>query len=141
MTLDAAIDRIRKSFGRMNQAYGRPVFDEVAIVGLKGTGLELYHYDGPGEEAFMKEFADNSTSLRRELTADQTGEGGEFSFTREGEGKGMDAYICLGPDIYLFCNNTGKSMKEVTEDPQWLEAQGEFLNASQAFAVDPVKAP
>jgi len=141
MTLDAAIDRIRKSFNKMNEAYGRAVFDEIAIVGLEGSELRLHHYDGPREADFLKEFADDSTSLRRELTAEQTGRGGEFDFTREGEGEGIDAYICLGPDLYLFCNNTVKSMKEVTEDPQWLEAQGEFLNASQFFAVDPVKAP
>jgi hypothetical protein len=51
----------------------------------------------------------------------------------------MDAYICLGPGVYLFCNNTEKSMKEITGDPLWLTAQGQFLNASQFFAVDPLK--
>jgi hypothetical protein len=76
--------------------------------------------------------------LRKELTADQTDLGGEFSFTREGDGAHMDAYICLGPRVYLFCNHTSKSMKEVTEDPRWLDAQGQFLNASQFFAVDPL---
>ena len=33
---------------------------------------------------------------------------------------------------------TAKSMKEITEDPRWLDAQGQFLNASQFFAVDPL---
>ncbi len=138
MDLTQAIARIEKSFGKLDAAYGRAVFDELAIVGLAGDQLELLHYTGPRQEAFMSEFADSTTSLRRELTADQTDLGGEFSFTREGDGASMDAYICLGPKVYLFCNNVAKSMKEITEDPAWLNAQGQFLNASQHFAVDPL---
>jgi hypothetical protein len=139
MNLESAISRIRKSFGKLDAAYGRPVFDEIAIVGLEGASLKLHFYGGPREADFMNEFADSSISLRKELTSDQTSLGGEFSFTREGDGLGMDAYICLGPEVYLFCNNTAKSMHEVTQDPAWLNAQGEFLNASQFFSVDPLK--
>lgn len=139
MNLEAATTRIEKSFAKLNQAYGRPVFDELAIVGLSGSALKLHFYEGPREAAFMGEFADDSISLRKELTEDQTAFGGEFSFTREGDGVGIDAYICLGPDVYLFCNNTKKSMSEVTADPAWLDAQGQFLNASQFFAVDPLQ--
>ncbi len=139
MNLEAAISRIRKSFGKLNAAYGRPVFDELAIVGLEGNGLKLHFYSGPREAEFLDDFADDSVSLRKELTSDQTSLGGEFSFTREGEGAGMDAYICLGPEVYLFCNNTEKSMVGITQDPAWLDAQGEFLNTSQFFAVDPLE--
>ncbi len=139
MNLSAAILRIEKSFAKLNQAYGRPVFDELAIVGLAGGALKLHYYEGPREPAFLEEFADDSISLRKELTEEQTALGGEFSFTREGDGAGIDAYICLGPDVYLFCNNTKKSMSEVTADPAWLNAQGQFLNASQFFAVDPLQ--
>lgn len=138
MNLEAAISRIRGTFEKMNAAYQRQVFDEIAIIGLGDGGLTLHHYDGPRESEFMAGFADDSVSLRKELTEEQTGVGGEFSFTREGDGAAMDAYICLGPNVYLFCNNTAKSMSEVTRDPRWLDAQGEFLNASQFFAVDPV---
>ena len=138
MDLPSAITRIEKSFNKLNTAYGRAVFDELAIVGLSGESLELLHYEGQRRDAFMSEFADSTMSLRRELTADQTDFGGEFSFTREGDGIGMDAYICLGPKVYLFCNNVAKSMKEITQDPAWLDAQGEFLNASQHFAVNPL---
>ncbi|MGZ0657658.1 hypothetical protein ACWPKS_18850 [Coraliomargarita sp. W4R72] len=138
MDLSAAIARIEKSFHKLNSAYGRAVFDELAIVGLSGESLELHYYEGARRDAFMAEFADSTMSLRKELTAEQTDLGGEFSFTREGDGVGMDAYICLGPKVYLFCNNIAKSMKEITQDPAWLDAQGEFLNASQYFAVDPL---
>lgn len=138
MNLESAISRISKSFAKLDAAYGREVFDELAIVGLVGGELKLHHYKGPNQGGFMSEFADNSIALRKELTEDQTALGGEFSFTREGDGVSMDAYICLGPDAYLFCNHTQKSMQEITQDPAWLNAQGEFLNASQHFAVDPL---
>jgi hypothetical protein len=138
MDLSAAIARIEKSFRKLDAAYGRPVFDELAIVGLSGESPELHYYVGPRRDAFMADFAESTLSLRQELTSEQTDLGGEFSFTREGDGLGMDAYICLGPKIYLFCNNVAKSMKEITQDPAWLHAQGEFLNASQYFAVDPL---
>lgn len=138
MNLESATSRISKSFSKLDTAYGRPVFDELAIIGLVGGELKLHHYTGPNEGGFMAEFADNTFALRKELTEDQTALGGEFSFTREGDGASMDAYICLGPDAYLFCNHTQKSMHEITQDPRWLEAQGEFLNASQHFAVDPL---
>lgn len=138
MNLQTAISRISKSFSKLDAAYGRPVFDELAIIGLIGGELKLHYYKGPNKGGFMAEFADNTMALRRELTEDQTALGGEFSFTREGEGSSMDAYICLGPDAYLFCNHTEKSMHEITQDPEWLNAQGEFLNLSQFFAVDPL---
>ena len=138
MNLEAAVERIRKSFSKMNEAYGRTVFDEIAVIGLEDSGLKLHFYDGPRESDFLASFEDDTISLRRELTEDQTDGGGEFSFTREGEGQGFDAYICLGPKLYLFCNNTEKSMQEVTQDPNWLNAQGQFLNASQHFAIDPL---
>lgn len=140
MNLESAIQRIQKSFNKLDKAYGRTVFDEVAIVGLDGAELKLLHYQGHREAGFLAEFGDDSIALRKELTEDQTANGGEFSFTREGAGAGIDAYICLGPKVYLFCNNTEKSMSQVTADPAWLNAQGEFLNASQFFAVDPLEA-
>lgn len=138
MNFQTAVSRIAQSIAQLDAAYGRPVFDELAIIGLDGEELKLHHYTGPNEDGFLAGFADNTMALRKELTGEQTGLGGEFSFTREGEGAGMDAYICLGPDVYLFCNHTGKSMHEITQDPEWLNAQGEFLNLSQYFAVDPL---
>lgn len=102
MNLDAAIAHIEKSFSKMNSLYGRPVFDEVAVVGVDGTNLSLAYYSGPRESEFLGDFADDSLALRRELVGERPNHGGEFSFTREGDGAGTDAYICLGPDVYLF---------------------------------------
>ncbi|MEM8866708.1 MAG: hypothetical protein AAGC73_00415 [Verrucomicrobiota bacterium] len=138
MQLSTAITKIQTSLAKMNTAYKRVVFDETAVMSWEGASLKLHYYEGPRREVFTAEFADDTISLREELMQAQTSLGGEFSFTREGSGAKMDAYICLGPKVYLFCNNMAKSMHEVTSDPQWLEAQSDFLNLSQQFAVDPL---
>lgn len=138
MQLDTAINQIEKLFTQMDALYGGSVFDEIAVVGFDEKQVKVYDYKGPREAEFQADFAEDSQALRRELLAAKTENGGEFSFTREGHGARTDAYICLGPGLYLFCNNTLKSMKEITQDPNWLNAQGEFLNLSQYFAVDPL---
>lgn len=140
MNLKPAITRIQKSFAKMNEAYGRPVFDEIAIVQVsEATTLTLHYYEGDREAGFLNEMMDDSVALRNDVGDTRNNLGGEFGFTREGGGEGIDAYICLGPRIFLLCNNTAQSMEEVTKDARWLQAQGEFLNASQYFAVDPLQ--
>ena len=140
MNLKPAIARIQKSFAKMNEAYGRPVFDEIAIVQVsEATTLTLHYYEGAREAEFLNEMMEDSVALRNDVGDTRNNLGGEFGFTREGGGEGIDAYICLGPRIFLLCNNTAQSMEEVTKDARWLQAQGEFLNASQYFAVDPLR--
>jgi hypothetical protein len=139
MNLESAITRIRKSFTKLNEAYGRPVFDEIAIVQTsEATTLSLKYYEGAREAEFLNELMEDSVALRNDVGDTRNNLGGEFGFTREGGGEGIDAYICLGPRVFLLCNNTKQSMEEVTRDARWLTAQSEFLNASQYFAVDPL---
>jgi len=140
MNLESAIARIQKSFTQLNEAYGRAVFDEIAIIQVSGeTTLTLHYYEGGREAAFLNDVLEDSVALRNDVGDTRSNLGGEFGFTREGGGEGIDAYICLGPRIFLLCNNTMQSMEEVTRDARWLTAQSEFLNASQYFAVDPLK--
>jgi len=140
MNLESAIARIKKSFTKLNEAYGRPVFDEIAIVqATEVTSLSLKYYEGPREADFLNEMMEDSVALRNDVGDTRNNLGGEFGFTREGGGEGIDAYICLGPRVFLLCNNTAQSMEEVTKDARWLTAQGEFLNASQFFASDPLQ--
>lgn len=139
MNLDAAIARIEKSFAKMNEAYRRTVFDELLIVARDEDAVKLLNYEGPREDSIMNSLADETVALRQSRSSDIHPNPGEFDFTREGVGSDFDAYICLGKDLYLLCNNTLKSMEEVTADPNWLAAQGEFLNASQFFTLDPLE--
>lgn len=138
MNLDTATTRIAKSFAKMNEAYRRPVFDELLVVSRAGGEIKLLHYSGPREATIMDSLADETVALRQSVGAIDPNPG-EFDFTREGVGSDFDAYICLGRDLFLLCNNTEKSMEEITADPNWLAAQGQFLNASQFFAMDPLE--
>lgn len=138
MNLDAATNRISKSFTKMNEAYRRPVFDELLIVQRNRGEVTLLHYTGPRKDSIMDSLADETAALRQE-GSHLNPKPGEFDFTREGVGSDFDAYICLGEELFLLCNNTEKSMEEVTADPNWLAAQGQFLTASQFFAVDPLE--
>ncbi|MGB0412945.1 MAG: hypothetical protein ACPGJU_00730 [Coraliomargarita sp.] len=138
MNLDTATNRIAKSFDKMNEAYRRPVFDELLVVSRAGAEVELLHYSGPRKDTIMESLADETAALRQS-GGHLNPNPGEFDFTREGVGSDFDAYICLGKDLFLLCNNTEKSMEEVTADPNWLAAQGQFLNASQFFAMDPLE--
>ncbi|MGF1451439.1 MAG: hypothetical protein ACFB21_05135 [Opitutales bacterium] len=138
MDLPKAIATIDAHLCRLDNAYGRPVFDEWAIVTTDGR--IVLHYKGQREERFALDFADEMRALRAELQADgaETFSGGEFGFTREGTGTAFDAYICLGPGIFVVCNHTQKSMAELTADPNWVRAQGTFVDLSQVFAVQPL---
>lgn len=138
MDLTKAIDAIDNHLCRLDNTYGRPVFDEWAIV--TSDGKMVLHYNGQREERFAMDFADEMQALRAELVADRADHfsGGEFGFTRKGAGTAFDAYICLGPGVFVVCNNTLKSMEEVTADPNWLRAQGTFVDLSQRFAVAPL---
>jgi hypothetical protein len=139
MNLESAIARIQKSLIKLNEAYGRSVFDEIAIVQVSDlVTFTLHYYEGEREASFLNELLEDSVALRNDIGDMPNHVGGEFGFTREGGGLGIDAYICLGPDLFLLCNHTVKSMEEVTKDARWLKAQGEFLNLSQFFAVDPL---
>lgn len=139
MNLDAAVARIEKSFSRMNEVYRRPVFDELLIVDRSASPVRLLHYSGPRKDTILETIIDETAALRdghvgKEILA------GEFDFTHDGVGSDFDAFICLGKDLFLLCNHTEKSMPDITSDPNWLAAQGQFLNASQFFAVDPLVA-
>lgn len=133
-----AIKLIDERLCGLDNAYGRPVFDEWAVVSTDGR--LVFHYCGQREDSFSIDLADNLVSLRTEIQKDsrvpQTG--GEFGFTVDGHGAAFDAYVCLGQGTYLICNNSRKSMPQITADPNWLKAQGIFLNLAAAFASNPL---
>lgn len=139
MNLETAKLQIDKYFTRMNQAYGRVVFDEWLIVSRQAGSVHLLHYQGPRAATIMESLADETSALRQS-GAHIHSDPGQFDFTREGAGSDFDAYVCVGKDCFLLCNNTQKSMQEVSADTNWLSAQGEFLNLSQYFVVDGLSA-
>jgi hypothetical protein len=41
------------------------------------------------------------------------------------------AFMALGDDVYLICNNTRSSMAEIARNPRWLSAQVPFADLSE----------
>lgn len=68
-------------------------------------------------------------------------EPGLFAFSREADGTNFDAFIVLGNGIFLICNNTTKTMEDITDNSLWLQAQVPFVNLSNKFLLNPVEAP
>lgn len=137
MNLETTKLQINKCFTKMNQAYGRIVFDEWLIVSRQGGTVQLLHYQGPRDATIMESLADETSTLRQS-GGHVNPNPGQFDFTREGTGSDFDAYVYLGKDCFLLCNNTQKTMEDISADRNWLTAQGDFLNLSQYFAVNPL---
>jgi hypothetical protein len=137
MTLTEARKHIKSCADEMASLYGRPVFDEWAIVLFANDKGWILDYTGPRRTDFQKNFLDDSTALRAELDPRRV-EPGNFEFTRHGGGTRFDAFLVLGRDVILICNHTGSSMNEITREPRWLNAQRPFAALSERFHTDPV---
>jgi len=137
MTLEEATKQIRLCGQKMNELYGKVVFDEWVIISLAQHKARILFYVGPRNDDFLKNFATDLGSLRAELL-DGRYMVGDFEFSRHGIGTGFEAFVVLGEGIYLICNNTKQSMEEITRDPKWLNAQVPFAELSEAMAPDPL---
>lgn len=137
MTLDEATKQICACRQKMNDLYGKVVFDEWVIISLARHKARINFYVGPRNDDFLRNFASDLGSLRAELL-DSKYSVGDFEFSRHGIGTGFEAFVVLGEGIYLICNNTQASMEEITRDPKWLNAQVPFAELSEAVAPDPL---
>jgi hypothetical protein len=137
MTLDDANRLIKSTALRMNELYGKVVFDEWAIVSLAHHRARILAYAGPRNDVFLKNFANDLGTLRSQLlTNDYTI--GDFEFSRHGVGTGLESFVVLGESVYLFCNNTQHSMDDIARDPKWLSAQVPFAELADAVRANPV---
>ena len=140
MTLDEANKLIRSCAERMNELYGKVVFDEWAMVSLLQHRARILAYDGPRKEYFQKNFASDVQDLRAELLSNRH-HLGDFEFARHGFGTKLEAFVVVGDGLYLICNNTAQSMSGITKDPLWLSAQVPFVEMSDRFRSDPLVFP
>ncbi len=137
MTLDQAKTLIKNCAEQMQARYGKPVFDEWAIVSLSEHPGHVLDYVGPRKEGFKKNFLTDAGSLRAGLTNSDY-EIGDFEFARYGVGTGFESFLVLAKGVYLICNNTAESMDGITKDPRWLVAQVPFVELSDKVRADPL---
>jgi len=137
MNTAAAIDRIESALINLETAIGEPVFDEWALVEKTSGGWKLIEYGGGRKEDFLAEFNTDVAALKN--TLDPTNNDvGNFAFSHEGHGTGLDAHMCIGKNIFLLLNNTAKSTGDITSNPKWTNAQVHFAELLEAFIADPV---
>ena len=135
MDLAAARPHIAAALARLNAAYGQPVFDEWAVLGIGGHGVLAYI--GPRPDSFRREMPRDAVPLRAEA-AGQPGGIGDLVFALEAEGTRYDAFMRLGAATYLVCNHTTKSMAEIRANPSWLKAQAALFELGEKFRADPL---
>jgi hypothetical protein len=139
MTLDEAVKQVTTCVARMNELYGKPVFDEWAIISLIHHKARILAYSGPRNDVFLKNFANDVGALRAELL-DPKYNAGDFDFARHGVGTGFESFMVLGEGLYLICNNTHASMNDIAGEPRWLKAQVPFVALSDALRARPLAA-
>ncbi len=139
MDLAAARQHIHGSLERMNALYGRPVFDEWAVLSLAAKHGGVLAYAGPRVENFRANVAADAEPLRV-LIAGRPFAEGDFEFAPEAGGTRYDALMKLGANSFLVCNHTGKTMAEIRTDARWLKAQKAFFELSEKFRADPLEA-
>ena len=135
MDLAAARTHIAAALARMTAAYGQPVFDELAVLGVGGHGVLAYI--GPRPERFRREMPADAVPLRAEAAGQPSGVG-DLVFALEAGGTRYDAFMRLGPTSYLVCNHTTKSMADIRANPSWLKAQSSLFELGEKFRADPL---
>lgn len=139
MNLADAVERIRRCAQQMDAHYGRTVFDEWALVSLKRGQERVLSYSGPRKENFQANFSADLGALRGELLTSQH-EPGHYDFNRHAVGTAFEAFICVGADLYVICNNTQRSMDDIAADKKWLAAQKVFAELTESFQANAVAA-
>jgi len=137
MDLAAARTHITSALARMNAAYGQPVFDEWAVLGLGGNHGVLA-YSGPRPDRFRREMPDDAAPLRAEAAGQPSGVG-DIVFALEAGGTRYDAFVRLGASSYLVCNHTGKTIAEIRANPGWLKTQAVLFELGEKFRADPLE--
>src|SRR5450432_3125295 len=115
MNLDEVKLLIKQSAAQMDAFYGRPVFNEWAIISLAENKARVLAYVGPRNDDFLKNFANDLGALRSELLDANYGVG-DFAFARHGTGTLFEAFMVLGSAIYLICNNKHETMDAIARD-------------------------
>ena len=137
MDLAVARTHITAALARMNAAYGQPVFDEWAVLGLGGPG-GVFAYSGPRPDRFRRQMPDDAAPLRAEAAGQPSGIG-DIVFALEAGGTRYDAFLRLGQASYLVCNHTTRTMAEIRTNPGWLKAQPVLFELGEKFRADPLE--
>ena len=137
MNLVETMNAVRSCATQMNAQYGKPVFDEWAVVSLLQQQARVLGYVGPRNDEFLQSFAADLGQLRMALLNGNY-QVGDFEFARDNAGTKFEAFMTLGEGLYLICNNTQSNMNDIAKNPKWLSAQEPFAALSDKVRSSPV---
>ena len=126
MTLEEAIHLVRACVDQMNARYTKTVFNEWALLSIDEKAGHILSYSGPRKDDFQKNFSSDLDALRAGLLDPKYGVG-DFEFARHATGIKFEAFMVIGPGLYLVCNHTRASMDDIATDSHWLGAQVPFV--------------
>ncbi|MCF3651382.1 hypothetical protein [Synoicihabitans lomoniglobus] len=135
MTIAEARPLISRCAERMDALSGDRVFDEWAIITLTQGGAKLVAYQGPRVEKFRSRFNADIRPLQVELEGRKL-EVGEFAFVPDAAGTAYDACVRIGPQAYLWWNNTDATMADIRARGSWMPAQKVFADLCELFRRD-----
>ena len=121
----------------MDERYATTVFDEWVIVSLHAGRSGILAYDGPRAESYRERFAVDVAPLQGEMAGKRLAVG-DFEFAPDATGPRYDACVRVGAASYLICNHTTRSMAQIRQNPNWIEAQKPFVELSEKFRADPL---
>jgi hypothetical protein len=134
LDLDNMLGAVRFCAAQMDSQYGDTVFDEWVVVSLQQPQPRILHYFGPRNFDFRQNFARDLGALREALFNGEHS-AGDFEFARHARGTYFEAFMALGNDVFLICNNTRASMDEIAQNPRWLSAQVPFADLSEKICA------
>ncbi|GEM_PF-418403 len=134
LNLDDMMSAVRFCAAQMDSQYGDTVFDEWVVISLKNGQPRILHYFGPRNYEFRQNFTRDLGALRNALF-NGNHRPGDFEFARHAKGTYFEAFMALGNDVYLICNNTRASMDEIAQNPRWLSAQVPFADLSEKICA------
>jgi hypothetical protein len=137
MTLEQAANDVNACMRDMAKVYTKPVFDEWLMVSLAGSKGAIFYYAGPRQDEVKDSFPGDVQTLAEELRG-RKHEVGDFAFARRAEGTHFDAFLVIGENLYLLCNNTELTMDDIAGSRLWLKARVPFVQLSEKIREDPL---
>jgi hypothetical protein len=140
MDFDCAVKRIRKIVDQLNQEAGRTVFDEWVLLEIYGDDWGVHGYHSPDPEAFAAHFQENIGCLEEIINPDEMVVG-TLGFVDDEDSHKFDAFMCVGPHVFVFFKNTSQTSEQLFQHPCWASVQARFQRAMHVFIDDPLMSP
>ena len=121
-----------------NLLYGDILFDEWVVITFRDGKGKILSYWGTRKISFQENFTADISALSSAIKSGSYGVG-DFEFDRHAVGTKVDAFIVIGANTFLLCNNLSKSMAEIVNDSKWLAAQSAFAELCDHFRNDPLQ--